>query len=50
MTVRTVAQALPVSMTWPTSAPDSFMTQSPTSMPQSLPLLSVSVLDQFDAP
>lgn len=49
MTVRTVAQLVPSSEIWPTSMPDSVITQSPSSMPWSEPLEMVKALTQLEA-
>ena len=44
-----VDQLTPASATTPTRNPASVMTQSPTSTPWAVPLLTVSILDQLDA-
>ena len=49
MSVRTVAELSPSSDIWPTSAPYSFTTQSPTSIPFLSPLLMVKLEPQFEA-
>ena len=49
MIERTVAQLVPSSAIWPTSMPDSVITQSPFSMPLSEPLEIVKALTQLEA-
>ena len=48
ISVLTVAQFVPSSVIWPTTAPYSVMTGSPISMPLVSPLLIVKDDDQFD--
>ena len=48
MRVETVAQLVPSSVIWPTTAPYSVMTGSPISMPEDAPLEMVKELDQFE--
>ena len=49
MSVETVAQLVPSSVTWPTRMPSSVTTGSLSSMPEVRPLLMVKELDQLEA-
>ena len=48
MSVDTVAQVSPSSVTWPTTAPYSVTTGSPSSIPELAPLEIVKLWAQFD--